>query len=117
MDILVQPFLKVKDTVIKLDKLYYDLDVADNWYNRYLDKATVIIAKENNEVLGYLLYCYITETLYNALKNEVLIGDYSINPKQYLKDGESDIIYLASIVSKNKKASLCLLKKFRETVK
>ena len=82
--------------IYKLDKTFYGETVKPDWYNRYVNKAKIVMCYCNNELAGYLIAARITKKLFNEIISCKYSGDISINPNSFAF--KSHYYYLSSVL-------------------
>ena len=93
----------LKKVMVIDDSFYLDTITPFSWYTeRYSEyNEGLFLIKDNigdKQPIGYIIAVPITETLYDAISDGVMVGDTQINPDMILKAEKSDYMYLVSCV-------------------
>lgn len=98
-----------KETLIKIkkiDDLFYN-DIKIEWYlARYHNFNYGYLVYDEDKFVGYLIAVPITKALWQALTSGVLINDYDINPKMFIKNSKYYYIVSCNIKPNYRKSGL-----------
>ena len=97
MNFVLKTFTKnLIPLIYNLDKTFYGETVSKSWYNRYVNKAKIVMSYCNNELAGYLIAARITKKLFNEIISCKYSGDININPNNFTF--KSHYYYLSSVL-------------------
>ena len=111
--------------VLEIDSLVYPKDLQGSFQSvskRYhKNKDCLILAVENDSIIGYFCFFPITEELFNHISNNVTFIDDDLNEKDILENAENSNIFLLSAAIhpeyQNGTAILKLLRSFKAYIK
>ena len=64
---------EIKSIIKNLDdEISYYTNVDISWYDRYSDNSYIYLLKDDDKIVGYIYGAFITEKLYNLLKDNNL---------------------------------------------
>ena len=107
----------ILEKIIEIDKTFYtNFDYTDvSWYfRRYTDENEVYLLKVDDEIVGYFLFCNISEKLYQYIRSLKYEEDYSFPLSEV--NVKSKYEYMPSILVKReyRQHSLTLIRELKK---